>query len=57
MALAAQIPPRVTKRSNRLGSPCAFRAWPVARTLPSGPLGWQRLRRSGVVLKIVSAER
>ena len=28
------------------GSPCAFRAWPLAWPSPSGPLGWQRLRRS-----------
>src|SRR4051812_49503213 len=30
----------------REGSPRASRAWPLAWPSPSGPLGWQRLRRS-----------
>ena len=33
------------------------RAWPSAWPSPSGPLGWQRLRVQGWVLKILSAER
>jgi hypothetical protein len=32
----------------RRGSPRAYRAWPLAWPSPSGPLGWQRLRRSMV---------
>ena len=34
----------LTSRSQ--ASPRAFRAWPLAWPSPSGPLGWQRLRRS-----------
>jgi hypothetical protein len=36
-----------------------FRAWPLAWSSPSGPLGWQRspALTQGRVLKIVSAKR
>jgi hypothetical protein len=33
-------------RFARRGSPRTYRAWPLAWPSPSGPLGWQRLRRS-----------
>ncbi len=38
------------------GSPRAHRAWPSAWPSPSGPLGRQRLRVQGWVLKILSAQ-